>query len=65
MELDLRNKIAIVTGASAGLGKAIVFSLAQEGAKVAISGRRRDVLEKTAEEIRLQTQASVLTFAGI
>ncbi len=64
MDLDLKNKIAVVTGASAGLGRAIAFSLAREGAKVAISGRRRDVLEETAKEIRSQTQASVLTFAG-
>lgn len=64
MDLDLKNKIAVVTGASAGLGRAIAFSLACEGAKVAISGRRRDVLEETAKEIRSQTRASVLTFAG-
>jgi 3-oxoacyl-[acyl-carrier protein] reductase len=64
MDLDLKNKIAVVTGASAGLGRAIAFSLAQEGARVAISGRRCDVLEETAKEIRKQTQASVLTFVG-
>ena len=64
MDLDLKNKIAVVTGASAGLGRAIAFSLAHEGAKVVISGRRRDALEETAKEIRKQTQASVLTFAG-
>ncbi len=53
MNLDLQNKIAVVTGASAGLGRAIAFSLAHEGAKVAISGRRRDVLEETAKELRI------------
>lgn len=64
MNLDLKNKTAIVTGASAGLGRAIAFSLAKEGAKIAISGRRKDVLEDTAKELRKQTQASVLTFVG-
>ncbi|MBI9052130.1 MAG: SDR family oxidoreductase [Anaerolineaceae bacterium] len=64
MNLELTEKVVIITGASAGLGKAIAFSLAQEGAKIAISGRRKDALEKTAAEIRQRTQAHVLTFAG-
>jgi 3-oxoacyl-[acyl-carrier protein] reductase len=64
MNLDLKDKIALVTGASAGLGKAIAFSLAREGAKVAISGRRKEALDETAMEIRNETGAKVLTFVG-
>lgn len=64
MNLGLKNKIAVVTGASAGLGRAIALSLAREGAKVAICGRRQEVLEQTAMEIKRETQTSVLAFAG-
>jgi len=64
MNLDIKDKIALVTGASAGLGKAIAFSLAREGVKVAISGRRKEVLDETAMEIRNETEAQVLTFVG-
>lgn len=64
MDLNLHNKVAIITGASAGLGKAIALSLAQEGVRVAISARRADVLEQTADEITSQTNQEVLTFAG-
>jgi NAD(P)-dependent dehydrogenase (short-subunit alcohol dehydrogenase family) len=52
MDLGLTNKVAIVTGGSEGIGKAAATSLAREGARVAIAARRRDVLERAAEEIR-------------
>jgi len=64
MNLELKDKIAVVTGASAGLGRAIAFGFAREGAKVAISGRRQEVLEETAMELKRETQANVLTFVG-
>jgi 3-oxoacyl-[acyl-carrier protein] reductase len=49
--MDLTKKKALVTGGSEGIGKAIAAALRAEGADVAISGRRRDVLERTAAEI--------------
>jgi 3-oxoacyl-[acyl-carrier protein] reductase len=52
MDLGLTNKVAIVTGGSEGIGKAAATALAREGARVAIAARRRDVLERAAEEIR-------------
>jgi len=64
VDLGLKDKIAIITGASEGLGREIAFSLAREGAKVAISGRREEVLEETAMIIERETRANVLTFAG-
>jgi 3-oxoacyl-[acyl-carrier protein] reductase len=47
----LENAVAIVTGGSEGIGKAIAAALAREGAKVTITGRREAILRVTAEEI--------------
>lgn len=55
MELGLQGKVAWVTGASAGLGRAAARSFAGEGAKVAISARGEDALRTTAEEISTAT----------
>jgi NAD(P)-dependent dehydrogenase (short-subunit alcohol dehydrogenase family) len=52
LELDLKGKIAIITGGSEGLGRATAERLLREGARVAICARRKDVLEKAAEELR-------------
>jgi len=46
------EKVAIVTGGGTGIGRAAALALAREGWSVAISGRRRDPLEATAEEGR-------------
>ncbi len=54
MELGLKNKVAVVTGASEGIGKATAVRLALEGAKVAICARRSEPLEMVASEIRTQ-----------
>jgi 2-deoxy-D-gluconate 3-dehydrogenase len=50
--MRLKNKIAIITGASSdGIGRAIAVRFAQEGAKVAIIGRRHSGLEETSRQI--------------
>jgi NADP-dependent 3-hydroxy acid dehydrogenase YdfG len=46
----LREQIAVVTGASSGIGKAIALSLATEGVEVCLVARRRNALETAAEE---------------
>jgi NAD(P)-dependent dehydrogenase (short-subunit alcohol dehydrogenase family) len=51
MDLGLTNKIALVTGASKGIGSAIAFELAREGADVAICARDPGVLHETAREL--------------
>ena len=49
--MDLKNKIAIVTGASMGIGKSIAVALASKGAKVVLAARTLEKLKETKEEI--------------
>jgi NAD(P)-dependent dehydrogenase (short-subunit alcohol dehydrogenase family) len=64
MDMELKDKVAIVTGGSDGIGKAAATSMAQEGARVIICARRKDVLEAAAEEIRRETGGTVLPIQG-
>ena len=64
MDLELKDKVAIVGGASKGLGRACAQVLAAEGAKVALCSRSQADLDKAAQEIRDTTGREVLAFAG-
>jgi 3-oxoacyl-[acyl-carrier protein] reductase len=64
MDLELTGKVAIVGGASKGLGRACAQTLAEEGARVALCSRSKADLEKAAQEIRDSTRGDVLVFAG-
>ncbi len=55
MDLELAGKIALVTGGSKGIGKAIARALAQEGVDVAIAARTQATLEETAAELAAET----------
>ena len=48
----LAGKIAIVTGSSSGIGKAIALTFAKEGASVVVAARRKDLCERTVTQIR-------------
>ena len=60
MDLGLKGKIALVCAASRGLGRAVAYSLAAEGCRVAICGRDEAALKKTAEELAQATGATVV-----
>ena len=64
MDLGLTGKVALVTGGSKGIGRAVARGLAQEGARVAICARTRTELDATAAELGRATGAEVFAVAG-
>ncbi|MYI81976.1 MAG: SDR family oxidoreductase, partial [Chloroflexi bacterium] len=64
MDLELTGKVAIVTGASRGIGKAVARELALEGADVAAVARGREALEATAAEIAGESGRRVLALTA-
>lgn len=64
MDLHLQGKVALVTGASQGLGYATALLLAQEGADVVITSRNPEKLNAAASRIEQVTSQSVLALPG-
>jgi len=64
LELGLSGKVAIVTGGSEGMGRAAAERLAREGVRVVICARRKDVLERAADDIRRASGGEVLAQAA-
>jgi len=62
MDLGLNNKIALITAASQGLGKASALSIANEGATVIICSRDKEKISKSAKEIRDKSGSEVISF---
>ena len=51
--MELRDTVALVTGGSEGIGRAIAEALTEKGCRVTVIGRREDAVRKTAEELGL------------
>ncbi|HLY22471.1 MAG TPA: SDR family NAD(P)-dependent oxidoreductase, partial [bacterium] len=51
MQVDLSGRVAVVSGASAGIGRAIAQGFAEAGADVVIGSRREDAVARAADEI--------------
>ena len=64
MDLQMNGKTALVTGGSAGIGKAIAFALAREGVDVAICARRKQPLEAAASQIARETNRKIVPIAA-
>ena len=59
MDLNLKNKVVLISGGSKGIGKASALAYAEEGAKVAICARGEEALKETAAEIAAKTGAEI------
>lgn len=59
MDLELRDRVAVVASSSGGIGRAVAERFATEGARVVLNGRREDVLFTTVEQIAEKTGAQV------
>jgi len=64
MDLQLKHKLALVTGSTAGIGNAIASSLAREGAGVIVNGRTPAAVDAAAARMKSQTGGEVSGFAG-
>ena len=64
MDLQLTQKIALVSGSTAGIGNAIATSLAREGARVIVNGRTSAAVDAAVTAMKKATGGDVLGFAG-
>ena len=52
MSLIFEQKVALITGAGQGMGKAVAITLGQQGAQIAVNDRNKDAAEETAKELQ-------------
>jgi NAD(P)-dependent dehydrogenase (short-subunit alcohol dehydrogenase family) len=64
MDLQLKDRLSLVTGSTAGIGYAIAEALASEGARVIINGRSQESVDKAIAKLAPKAAGEVLSFAG-
>jgi NAD(P)-dependent dehydrogenase (short-subunit alcohol dehydrogenase family) len=64
MDLNLKGKLALVSGSTAGIGLAIASALAREGARVIVNGRSQSSVDKAVARLHSTTGSDVRGFAG-
>jgi NAD(P)-dependent dehydrogenase (short-subunit alcohol dehydrogenase family) len=64
MDMKLKNKLALISGSTAGIGYAIASSLAAEGARVIVNGRSQVTVDDAVSKIKSATGNQVEGFAG-
>jgi NAD(P)-dependent dehydrogenase (short-subunit alcohol dehydrogenase family) len=64
MNLDLKGRLALVSGSTAGIGRAIAASLAREGARVIVNGRLQASVDGVVGELKSSTGGDLYGFAG-
>ncbi len=64
MDLGIEGRVALLTGASRGIGRACATALAAEGARVAICARGREAIDAAARDIARDTGGEVTAFAA-
>jgi NAD(P)-dependent dehydrogenase (short-subunit alcohol dehydrogenase family) len=64
MNLNLNDKLSLVTGSTAGIGYAIAMSLAREGARVIVNGRSQESVDNAVNRIKSNTDGDISGFAG-
>lgn len=64
MDLLLKDKLALVSGSTAGIGRAIAHALVREGARVIVNGRTTDGVSKAVAELKADGGSRVMGFVG-
>jgi len=64
MDLQLKDRLALVSGSTAGIGHAIAVALAREGARVIVNGRTQGAVDAAMAALKTETGTSALGFAG-
>lgn len=62
---SLEGKVAIITGASKGIGEAIAFAYVQAGARVVVNSRKQDAVDEVAEALNAQNRGEGISAIGV